>query len=437
MSTDPDKTLDSSIRTQLVIGSVLAAILVFGVGGWSALTSIESAVIAPATVVVEASKKAVQHDAGGIISQINVKNGDKVRQGDVLFRLDGTQVAAEIAALKKRTFDYTVRRHRLVAEREGNLELGLPLALALQAAESDELREIVSVQHALLKSRLGLRRGQEAQLRQRVGQFEREVAGLERVRQAIEEELALFSEEIIGLGDLKSKNLVSVPRYNALRRGSAEKRGALGRTITDIARTQGRITETRLQIIELDVKTRSETLKELESIEAELAQLTERLRAANDRFDKLDIRASDPGVIHELAVHTVGGVIRQGEVLASIVPTESKLVVDATVQTIDRDQIYPGMPARVRFTAFSQRTTPELSGTIAQVASDQASGRDGVQPYYAVRIALTPSEIARLGGLEITPGMPAEVMMTAQPRTVLSYLMKPMTDQFNRAFRDE
>ena len=198
------------------------------------------------------------------------------------------------------------------------------------------------------------------------------------------------------------------------------------------------IVETRLQIIDITDTARNELLKELEALEAELAQIAEKLRAARDQEQKLDIRASDSGHVHELVVHTEGGVIQPGEVLAHIVPSDTGLVVDAQIQTIDRDQIYPGMAARVQFTAFSLRTTPQLYGRIERVASDQSTSPDGrLPPYYAVRIKLRDGEMTRLDGLDIVPGMPAEVMMTARPRTVLSYLMKPMSDQFNRAFRDE
>lgn len=434
---DPDKRLDRSIKTQLAIGAVLALALIGGLGGWSAVTSIAAAVLAPATVVVESSKKAVQHDAGGIVAEINIKNGDLVERGDVLFRLDGTQIAAEIAALEKRLFDYSIRRRRLVAESAGKSGLGLPSELLKQMASNSDFSELVGVQERLLASRLGVREGQRKELHERIAQLRSQISGLETVRDAISDELKLFEEEVEGLRGLKAKQLISVPRYNTLRRAHAEKRGALGRTVADIAGAKGQISETEVQILKFDMEAQSEILKEMEALEGEVGQLQEQIRAARDKHNKLDIVASDRGLIHELAVHTIGGVVRAGDTLASIVPTETTLVVDAKVQTIDRDQVYPGMPTRVRFTAFSQRTTPELSGRVATIASDQSTDGDHQPPYYAVRIELVANELARLGGLEIKPGMPAEVMMTAQSRTVLSYFLKPITDQFTRAFRDE
>lgn len=422
---------------QIIWGGALAILLVVGLGGWSAVTEIESAVIAPATVVVEGSRKQVQHDTGGIVEEIRVKEGELVKKGDTLIRLDGKQIAAEIAALEKRIFDFEVRRHRLRAERSGKTELGLPDELVNQSKINDELAEAVFVQSNLLKTRIAVYMGKVSQLEERIVQLQQEVAGLKETRSATLEELALYKSELKGLEDLRGKKLVNMSRYNILMRSSIEKRGILGRTIADIARGEGRISETRLQIIELKSTVESESLKERENIEAELSQLTEKLRVAQDRFSRLEIRASDDGHIHELQAHTIGGVIRAGDVIAYVVPAASKLVVDAHVQTIDRDQIYPGMQARTRFTAFSQRTTPELTGRIERIASDQSGGRDNIPPYYLVRITLPPDELKRLHGLDLVPGMPAEVMMTARPRTVISYLMKPIADQFNRAFRDD
>jgi HlyD family secretion protein len=424
-----------SIGRHVYVGCALGALLIFGLGGSAAVTSIESAVIAPATVVVEASRKSVQHDTGGIVSEIHVDNGDTVQRGDLLIRLDGTQLKAEIAGLEKRIFDYTIRRLRLTAEREGSDDLQVPPHLAFAAMRNGEFAQIIAVQRNLLVSRLQLRSTQRNQLGERIGQLREQINGLERIRKATDREMNIFDNEAKALETLREKRLVNIARYSALRRDQAKKRGLFGRTIADIARARAKISETELQIATLDVNAQSEILKEREAIESELAQLTERLRAAAARYTRLDIRASDDGVIHEMTAHTVGGVIQPGAVIAQIIPTRSRLVVDAMVQTIDRDQVHEGMVARVRFTAFNKRETPELIGAIKRVASDQSGGTGNVPPFYAVRITLDPEELSRLGNLSIKPGMPAEAIMTGQPRTILSYLTKPLTDQFGRAFQ--
>lgn len=437
MSNPQNNQLKQSIRWQMGVGFALALFLIVGLGGWSYVTEIESAVIAPGTVVVEGSRKAVQHDTGGIVKLINVKDGDFVEAGDVLILLDGAQIAAEIAATEKRIFDYMVRILRLSAERVGQGKLTLPMAMLKKSLGNGELAELVTVQRQLLKSRLGLRKSKREQLHGRIKQLRQEITGLREVRIAADEEMTIFRLEVKNLEGLFGKGLVNVARYNQLRRQAAEKRGRLGQTIAEIARAESRIIETKQQIEELDVAALSEVLKELEAIEGELTQLSERLRAARARQARLEIRASDRGTIHELAVHTIGGVIKAGDTIASIVPADNKLVIDANVQTIDRDQVWTGMPARVRFTAFNQRRTPELTGKVERIASDQSGGTDKIPPYYGVRITLTSDQIARLGNADVKPGMPAEIMMTAGPRTVMSYLTKPLTDQFTRAFRDD
>ena len=282
-----------------------------------------------------------------------------------------------------------------------------------------------------------MKRGQRKQLKERVGQLSQEIEGLRQIKLATAEELGFLEKELASLDDLRKRQLVSMRRCSDLKRETSEKRGLLGRTEAEIAAAEGRINETRFQIVALDVTGRNEVLKELEAVESELQQLTERLTAARDRFSKLEIRASDSGTIHELMFHTIGGVVKPGDTIAQIVPAEANLVVDAQVNTVNRDQIWTGMLARVRFTAFNQRTTPEVTGRIIHISSDQSGGEEGETPFYSVRIKLPPSEIQRLGNVEIKPGMPAEVLMTGQARTVISYLTKPIADQVHRAFRDD
>jgi len=195
----------------------------------------------------------------------------------------------------------------------------------------------------------------------------------------------------------------------------------------------GRIKETEYQISALAVTARNEVLKELEAIESELQQLA----AAEDCCNKLDVCASDRGTVRELVSHTIGGVVRPGDTIAQIVPSEAALVIDVRVHTSDRDQVWTGISARVRFTAFDQRPTPELYGQIERISSDQSGGEEGQALYYSARIHMPPNQIKRLGAVEIKAGMPAEVLMTRQSRTVISYLTKPISDQVDRAFRDD
>lgn len=437
MSIKTEEGLNASIGRHLWACVAIGVLLIGGLGGWSAFAVVDSAVMAPATVVVEASRKRVQHNDGGIVSAILVKNGNKVAQGDVLIQLDGTQIDTEIATLEERWLSRLLRQKRLLAERSNQKTLKLSASILGRAAQDQRFAEKIRTQEDLLRSRIELRHGHRQQLRQRMGQHNREVQSLIKVRTFTESELAVLDEEIAGLDRLKSRNLVRVSRYNRLKRERAVKAGNLWRTVAQIDQVKGKVSDIELKLTELDFKERTEILQELEQVETEIGQLDEQLIAARDRRKRLDIRASDNGVVHQLSVHTVGGVVSASDTLAYVVPSDSRLVVDAKLATVDRDQVSEGKQARIRFTAFSQRTTPEISGHVVHVASDQSQSQPDQPPFYSVRIAIDPDQSMDVLDQAIKPGMPAEVLIIGNRRTILSYVAKPLVDQFTRAFREQ
>ena len=438
-SADKLQTLAKSLNRQLWAGSILGLVLLGGLGSWAALASLQSAVIAPGTVVVQTAKKKVQHQDGGIVAEIGVKDGDKVAAGSILIRLDGKQLEAELGVLQKRMFELTARRWRLAGERDGVNELGNPddVSDLHKFVVDGTAMPILAVQRRLFGMKRDVLDSRKKQLGQRIEQLGQEVEGLERVKSAHEKQLEILQVEIADLADLRKKGLVQRPRVNALEREEAKLIGDIGKMQTEIARAKGKITETELQLLELGENHRTEALKELQSVEADLSQLAEHRRGLEDKLQRLDIRSPATGRVHEVAVHTVGGVIGAGEMLLYVVPDADDLVIDARVQLQQIDNVREGMPARSRFTAFNQRTTPELGAHVLWISPDQTTPEANQEPYFKVRLRLDKGEIDRLGGLEIAAGMPAEVLITAQERTVASYLMKPLFDQFNRAFREE
>lgn len=438
-SADKLQTLAKSLNRQLWAGSILGLVLIGGLGSWAALASLQSAVIAPGTVVVQTAKKKVQHQDGGIVAEIGVKDGDKVAAGSILFRLDGKQLEAELGVLQKRMFELTARRWRLAGERDGVNELGNPddVSDLHKFVVDGTAMPILAVQRRLFGMKRDVLDSRKKQLGQRIEQLGQEVEGLERVKSAHEKQLEILQVEIADLADLRKKGLVQRPRVNALEREEAKLIGEIGKMQTEIARAKGKITETELQLLELGENHRTEALKELQSVEADLSQLAEHRRGLEDKLQRLDIRSPATGRVHEVAVHTVGGVIGAGEMLLYVVPDADDLVIDARVQLQQIDNVREGMPARIRFTAFNQRTTPELGAHVLWISPDQTTPEANQEPYFKVRLRLDKGEIERLQGLEIAAGMPAEVLITAQERTVASYLMKPLFDQFNRAFREE
>ncbi len=267
-----------------------------------------------------------------------------------------------------------------------------------------------------------------------------EIRGLGAQQQAKESEIKLLSEELVGVTELYKKNLVSISRYMQLQREQTRLQGERGQLIADTARARARVSETELQIIQLDQDFRTDVLKDLREADGKIAELVERMVAAEDQLKRIDIRAPRSGVVHSLAVHTIGGVIANGETIMSIVPRGDDLVVEARVAPSEVDQIALGAPTVVRIHAGNQRTMPELNGIVSHVAADltrdQASAAGPGQAYYLVRVALPKAELERLDAFRLLPGMPAEIFVQTYARTPLQYLLKPLREQIARSFRE-
>lgn len=425
-----------AIRNQMTIGLITVAVLVAGFGGWAFTANLSSAVMAMGNLVVEGNIKRVQHREGGIVGQINVREGDLVGENDLLVRLDDTLTRASLAIVEKQLDQFDARRMRLFAERDDATELAVPESLAARR-DDPAIAELVESEIALFKARNRAIEGQKRQLRERIGQIEQEKVGLAARRDAKGEELELIEEELKGVEDLYKKGLISMPRYAELRRVKAQLAGELGQLIAELARAATRITETELQIIQLDENRRAEVLSELREIDARVAQLSEQRNAAADQLRRIEIRAPQAGIVHQLQVHTVGGVIGPGETLMQIVPSENTLVVEARVQPTDIDQVHVGQIARLRFSAFNQRTTPEIDGHVLLVGADLVRHEMTGEAWYVAKIGVEADELARLGNLGLIPGMPVEAFIQTGERTASSYLLKPLTDQLARAFREQ
>ncbi|MCB1492116.1 MAG: HlyD family type I secretion periplasmic adaptor subunit [Rhodobiaceae bacterium] len=437
MTDRTDSATSRSLRRHILVGVAACAALVIGLGGWSAIASISGAVIAPGRVVVETDSKLVQHSEGGIVGAIHVKDGDRVAAGDILLVLDDTLTKANLSILQVRMDDLQTRVARLVAERDGAPAIDWPDDLSRRARSEDQLAALFRGQDLVFKTRRTTREGKRAQLKEQIVQAEEEISGLVAQRDAKSDELALIDQELAGLEELRSKSLVSVNRVIALKRQKTSVRGDHGRLVGIIARTRATISETRLKLLQLDLDFQTEVAGELNTLRAETDELLERKAAAEDRLRRIELRAPADGIVHQMNVHTVGGVVSAGETLMRIVPDLDALVIEAPVSPRDIDRVYRGQPAHIRFTAFNRRTTPEIDGAIETVAADAMTDPKSGAHYFLVRVALKDGERERLGSLSIVPGMPAEVFIQTESRRVLSYLLKPMADQVERAFREE
>jgi HlyD family secretion protein len=432
---DPRRT----IRKLNLIGLAIAVLLIGGVGGWATTTHLAGAVIASGSIVVESNVKKVQHPTGGVVGEILVKEGGEVKDGQVVLRLDDTVTRATLGVVRSQLDEFTARQARLLAERDGDDAIDFPAQLMSRRGDPS-VATATAGEEKLFESRKTARTGQRAQLRERVAQMNEEIRGLSAQLAAKEKELELIGQELVGVADLYKKNLVSISRYMQLQRDQTRLLGERGSLIADIARARGRISETELQIIQLDQDFRTEVLKELRDAQGKIAELKERVTAAEDQLKRVDLRAPQSGFVHQLAVHTVGGVISNGETIMQIVPRADDLVAEAKVAPNDIDQVAVGAKAVVRIMAGNQRQTPEVAGTVIRVSADlareQANGAQPAQAYYTVRITLPPEEVARLQDLRLVPGMPVEAFIQTYARTPLEYLLKPLHDQFARTFRE-
>jgi HlyD family secretion protein len=425
-----------SIRRHIIAGCVLVAVLVFGVGGWASTAQISGALIAQGSLVVDSNVKKVQHPTGGVVGKLYVRDGDHVKAGDMLIRLDETVTQANLAIVTKGLTELYARKARLVAERDGADSVEVPKELA-DRQNDDDVKEAMNSERRLFNLRRQARLGQKGQLQQRISQLQEQISGLAAQQDAKTKETALIEQELIGVRDLWQKNLVQLNRLTSLERDAAKIEGERGQLIASAAEAKGKITETELQIIQIDQDLSSDVAKELREADSKIGEYVERKVTAEDQLKRTDIRAPQDGIVFQSTANTVGGVVTAGDPIMLIVPESDNLLVEVKVEPKDIDQVQFGQAVLLRFSSFNVRTTPEINGTVVRIAADTSTDQRTGQSYYLVRIAMTADEIKRLGDVKLTPGMPLEAFIQTGERTMLSYLIKPLHEQLVRSFREK
>jgi HlyD family secretion protein len=436
MSTNEHPNAGKSINRLIFVGCVVVAFLALGLGGWASTAEISGALIAQGSLVVDSNVKKVQHPTGGVVGEVRARDGDRVKAGDTLIRLDETVTRANLAIVTKGLTEFYARKARLGAERDGADAVALPKELASRANAPD-VQEAMASERKLFDLRRKTRNGQKDQLAQRVKQLQEQITGLTAQQDAKTKEMELIDKELGGVRDLWAKNLVPIQRLTALEREEARLQGERGQLIAAAAEAKGKIVETQLQIIEVDQQFTADVAKELRETDSKIGEYVERKVTAEDQLKRTDIRAPQDGVIFQSTANTVGGVITAGDPVMLIVPEADSLLVEAKVEPRDIDQVQIGQPVVLRFSAFNTRTTPELNGTVVRVGADTSTDQRTGQNYYLVRISMTKEEIERLGNVKLTPGMPVEAFIQTGERTMLTYLVKPLHDQLKRAFREK
>jgi HlyD family secretion protein len=425
-----------SMRRHLVAAIVVVLVLVVGVGGWAATAVISGAVVASGSLVVDSNVKKVQHPTGGIVGELRVRDGDRVHAGDIVVRLDETVTRANLAIVTKGLGELMARKARLESERDGLDTITFPAQLVADAGDPDRAAAMDS-ERKLFNLRKTARSGQKAQLRERIAQLGEEITGLTAQQNSKAKEMALIERELAGVRELWKQNLVQLTRLTALEREAARLDGERGQLIAAAAQAKGKIAETALQILQIDQDIASDVAKELREVDGKIGEFVERKVAAEDQLKRIDIRAPQDGTVFQLAVHTVGGVITAGDPIMLIVPEADNLSVEVKVNPQDIDQLQLNQKAILRFSAFNIRTTPEIEGVVTRISADTSTDQRTGQSYYTVRIAMAAEQIERLGEVKLLPGMPVEAFMQTRDRTMLSYLIKPLHDQFLRAFREK
>jgi HlyD family secretion protein len=425
-----------SIRLHLITGLAVVGVVAGGLGGWAATQQISGALIAPGQIVVESNVKKVQHPTGGVIGELRAHDGDLVKAGDILVRLDDTVTKAGLAIVTKNLDAMWARAARLEAEQRGLDRITFPPQLAARAGDPD-VNNLTASETKLFDVRVNGRTGQKAQLRERISQLSEEVEGMSAQVKAKDQEIALVQKELDGVRQLYEQHLIQISRLTTLERDAARLNGERAQYIAARAQAKGKITETELQIIQVDKDMVSEVSKDLRETNDKIGEFVERKVTAEDQLRRVDIRAPQDGMVLQSSVHTVGGVITAGDSIMLIVPQSDDLQVEAKVNPQDIDKLQVGQKTLLRLSAFNQRTTPELNGVVSRVSPDVTTDQRTGQSYYTIRVSMPAQEIARLGDAKLIPGMPAEAFVQTGDRTVLSYLMKPLSDQLMRAFREK
>lgn len=405
------------------------------VGVWAVATPMSGAVIASATFVAENRVRRVQHPAGGVVSALNVREGSRVSAGDVLLRLDETVARTSLQIVSWQLDEARARGARLAAERDRDSKILFPAALT-ERGDDPEMNRLLAAEARILSARAATRDGARAQLMKRIGQLRSEIEGLKVQERGKAREAALNARELEAVRSLFQRNLVPMTRVNTIERDAAQIETSRGALQSQIAQSEAKIAETELQINQIDDDWHREVLRELRETEARIAELIERKAAAEDQHRRLDIRAPVDGIVHQLAVNSIGAVLNPGEPVLTLVPVSEQLHLEARIQPADYDQVHLGQPVKVKLHAFNPRTMRELSGVVARVASDTTRDAPNGPAYYSVRIALAPDQMAMILPQQITSGMQADVFITTAARTPLTYLVQPFSDQIARAFRE-
>ena len=391
---------------------------------------------APGVVEVQSNRQVIEHPDGGVVGELYARDGDHVAQGDLLLQLDGTFLTSEKAIIESQLFELLARKVRLEAERDGAKVDELDARMRDLARMEPIDPDLIAGQRNLFLARSDTLAQKIDQLGKQRNQIESEIAGTDAQLVSLTKQVDLIRQELEDQNDLLAKGLTQASRVLALQREEASLTGEIGRLEATVARLKGQIAATEIQIVELASARREQAITELREVQAQIVELSQRRLSLTERLSRLDIRAPVAGTVFGSQVFAAQSVVQPGEPMMYIVPDDTPLLVAARVDAIHVDQLHVGQPVTLRFPAFNQRETPQIDGHVINVSADALTNEKTGQAYYRTEVALDDGQTERLNGQTLLPGMPVETLIKTDERTPLSYLVKPMTDYFNRAFRE-
>lgn len=420
---------------------VLTGLLVIGLsfGGalaWSSLVPLASAVVASGAVKVDSSRKKIQHQDGGVVEVILVQDGARVRQGDVLVRMDATRAGAAHGVVQAGQDLTMATNARLQAERDGLQAVVFPAELLDRARQDPQVMQTLKAQESLFAARRSARAGELSILDQQISALRSEITGLESQRSAKDEQLLSLESDLKSLRELDASGMVEKTRLRAMERDSVRLRGERDELSARMAGARTAISEKELKKFQVRKAFQEEVAAELKGAQAERMELQERESTTRRTLDLTELRAPVAGTVTDLRVHTAGGVVGPGEVLMEIVPDADKLVIEARVQPSDIDRVSTGQATGIKLHAFNQRVMPELNGQVSYVSADAVTDQRSELSFFLVRVDVPAAELQRLGDARVMPGMQADLFIRTGERTFLAYLLEPLKDSFSKAWKE-
>jgi HlyD family type I secretion membrane fusion protein len=429
-------------QPEIRVGLIIAILFFVIFLGWAAFAPLDAGAYAPGDVVVSGSRQAVQHREGGVVSALHVREGDEVRQGQVLIEISADEVRAVERALTSEVISLQVQRARLQAERDRLPDLVVPATFATLPPEDRAIADAaISLQREQLRARRSALSSRRGVLNQQTAQLGQQIEGLNRQLSANSEQQALIADELKGVKELAARGYAPQTRVRALERAAADLRGTSGAYRASAAQAQEAIGQTRMEMITLDRGMTEEVIEQLRQTEMQLGELTPKLMAAREQVARALVRAPATGKVVGLSAFTVGGVIQPGQTLMEIVPKNAVLVIRARVLPEDADDLTVGQRTEIRIPAFHQRNLPMLQGEITEVSADSFVDEKTGQRFFTADVAVPPSETAKIAKVRgaaagLRPGLPVEVVVPLRKRTALQYFFEPLQQSIWRSFRE-